>query len=110
MSFRARLTLFFVLIVIVPMIAVAFVLFRLEVSTLAADDYVLRVRRFTNLDAVIARRGRLVTATKPGTGSARLPDDGEVHLAGRRYRVASFPAPDFGGRPARVSVLLDAHD
>jgi diguanylate cyclase (GGDEF)-like protein len=83
---------------------------RLEVSTLGADDYALRVRRFTNLDTVIARRGRLVTATKPGTASTRLPDHGAVHLAGREYRVASFNAPDFGGQPARVSVLLDAHD
>ena len=67
---------------------------RVELSVTAARRYVRRVERFTGFDARVTRGGRTLATT--------------VTAKGGNFRTASFNAPDFGGRPVRVTVLLDA--
>ena len=49
---------------------------------------------------------RTVASSLEGVDGAELPDRGEREIGGRRYRVTSFTAPAFEGRPARITVRL----
>jgi diguanylate cyclase (GGDEF)-like protein len=115
MSFRNRLTLFFVVIVIVPMISVALVLFRLisdsengqaDAGVRARIELVhnLYVRDVSHADSVLRR----VVAD---AGLARALTQGDVRVLTRRLgRLAAY----FGSKRAVVTqggrVLVDVGD
>jgi diguanylate cyclase (GGDEF)-like protein len=109
MSFRARLFLFFVIIVVVPMIAVALVLFSLtkDSETGKADAQIaqgLRVAFGEYADKRAQARGALApVARDPALGGALRSADGET--AGtrarqlvRRYRVEAIAVYAMDGR------------
>jgi hypothetical protein len=91
MSFRARLSLFFVLIVILPMISVAIVLFRLiaDNETGKADASVAaRQRTAINLyEEAQQRAGRAIAAVGADVPLARALRTGRGRQATRRARV-----------------------
>jgi diguanylate cyclase (GGDEF)-like protein len=97
MSFRNRLTLFFVLIVVVPMIAVGFVLFRLIATNESGKaDAKLAARQETAI--ALARAAR---------------EDGDVAARAIGRDVGLAQALRAGDRPAleaRMRALLTAHD
>src|SRR5439155_679276 len=105
MSFRARLTLFFVLIVIVPMLSVAIVLFRLisdnetgkADSSLAAHQVAAR-----NLYRQATARNERAVAVGglPKPAHAADVDAGDAH-----ERAVTFAADGFG-RPRGHDVLV----
>src|SRR4051794_2103481 len=117
MSFRARLTLFFVLIVIVPMVSVAFVLFRLisDNETGKADAAVAaRERTAMNVyaedrrraDAAVATVGadeRLARALRAGDSAAARTRARELIAAGNAVRIVLT-----GGRVALDEGSRDA--
>jgi diguanylate cyclase (GGDEF)-like protein len=76
----------------------------LTVSDRSAEVYARQVRKLTGLEVVVRQRGKTLAETVPGTPAADLPDVGETEIRGDEYRVASFPAPGFGGE-VRVSLL-----
>lgn len=78
MSFRNRLTLFFVLIVIVPMLAVAFLLFRLidesergQTAAAIAQQHNTAYRIFTEQRELAAAALEYVVQARPGTAAMR---------------------------------------
>lgn len=91
MSFRARLSLFFVLIVILPMLSVAIVLFRLiaDNETGKADASVAaRQRTAINLyEAAQQRAGRAIAAIGTDERLAQALRSGRDRAAVRRARV-----------------------
>src|SRR2546423_2160349 len=93
MSFRARLRLFFVLIVIVPMLSVAIVLFRLisDNETGKADA------------SIFARRQAAISLYQDAAHRA----EGAAHGVGRDRELANaLLAGDIARARARVSELL----
>jgi diguanylate cyclase (GGDEF)-like protein len=80
---------------------------RLQVSVITASGYTRQVRRVENRPAVVVRNGRVVASSLSRTVATRLPDNGDVKLSGRTYRVATFTAPDFNGDSVRIAVLSD---
>src|SRR5919112_557922 len=98
-SFRNRLTFFFILLVILPVLAVAPAVSRivdadgrpagqmgLSVST--AEDYADLLARVTGLEVLLTEGDRIVDGTIE-TGSTReLPLRGEANVEGDGYRVA----------------------
>src|ERR671916_46468 len=94
-SFRNRLRLFFVVIVIIPMIAVAFVLFRLvsESETSQTDAQLSQAQRvaqnlYTASSARADRAGEQIVR-EPGLGAAIADRD----RAAIQERLASAAAP-----------------
>ncbi|HEY6762944.1 MAG TPA: diguanylate cyclase, partial [Baekduia sp.] len=78
----------------------------LQVSVENAQTYARLVARTTQMETIVRRGGRVIASTIANPGAARLPEHtGEVTIAGRRFRAASFDAPGFLGAPLRVSVL-----
>src|SRR2546429_279632 len=126
MSFRSRLTLFFLAIVVVPMISVGVLVFVLNadnetgktdarvaeaqavargVYREAVTDAATALRRVA-ADPALRQGGSALAST--GKAPARpLPGVGTVSVGGTDFRVASFNAPGFGASPVRVSVLYD---
>lgn len=90
MSFRNRLVLFFVLIVIVPMLAVAFLLFRLidDSETGQADAKI--ATRHTVASSIFREQRRFAEAEIRGIGTDRVfagsLQDGNIDRARRRAR------------------------
>src|SRR4051812_33663701 len=87
MSFRSRLTLFFVLIVIVPMVSVAFVLFRLIADNESGKaDAGVKARQetaislFDGAQAVAGRRLREIGADKELARALQAGDQGRVRV------------------------------
>ncbi|HEX3316442.1 MAG TPA: diguanylate cyclase, partial [Solirubrobacteraceae bacterium] len=80
---------------------------RLQVSVVTASRYARLVQRVEHRPAVVLRTGRVLGSSLPVAAARRLPDNGDVEVGHRSYRVATFTAPDFGGVPVRVSVLSD---
>ena len=76
----------------------------LVVSDRSAAVFARQVRKLTGLDVVIRQDGTTLAETVPGAPARELPDVGETEVRDDTYRVASFPAPGFGG-PVRVSLL-----
>src|SRR5919199_1012475 len=117
-SFRNRLRLFFVVIVIIPMIAVGFVLFRLvrESDNSQADAQVnLAQKGAENLDdtasvgVVILRNGRVLAASRPALGRAELPASGGAAPDGNRFRLGTLQVRGFDGRPLTIRIALPAN-
>ena len=115
MSFRNRLTLFFVAIVILPMVSMAFVLFRLlSDNERGKADARLAARQQTarNLFAEDAERaGRLSVRLRGDQALARAlrtRDDAvfSATLTGRRTRASAWRT---AGGALRGSVLIRAH-
>src|SRR3954453_7928448 len=115
MSFRARLRLFFVLIVIVPMLSVALVLFRLiSDNETGKTDSDIHARQHAAIQLYGDARGAAERAVE-GVGNDRvlarlLPTDNTARArrGPRRLIKTSGPerfAPSRGGEP-----LLDAGD
>jgi diguanylate cyclase (GGDEF)-like protein len=95
MSFRARLTLFFVLVVIVPMVSLTFVLFRL------IDDN-QRGKADARLGGRLEGAGNLYEAARGGADRAAV-------LIGRDVRLATaLRAGDRAAADARATTLLPA--
>jgi diguanylate cyclase (GGDEF)-like protein len=78
----------------------------LQVSVEDALTYARLVARTTRMETIVRRDGRVIASTIADPGAAGLPDHtGEVTIAGRRFRAASFEAPGFLGARVQVSVL-----
>ena len=80
---------------------------RLQVSVITATAFARLVRRVENRPSVVLRDGRVIGSSLAGAAARTLPDLGDVKVGSRDYRVATFSAPDFGGRTVRVAVLSD---
>ena len=119
MSFRARLFLFFVIIVVVPMIAVALVLFSLTKDSetgkadaqiaqglrVAFGEYADRRRDARSFLADVARDRQLADALRVRDGRAA-----GVHARrlARRYGVEAIAVYDPSGRPLAYAGATDA--
>ena len=78
----------------------------LQVSVEDAQTYARAVRRATLMEVIVRRGGRVIASTIPRPGAPDFPDhSGEVTVAGKTYRAASFGAPGFLGERLAVSVL-----
>jgi len=78
----------------------------LQVSVETAQAYARLVARTTRMETIVRRGDRTIASTIPNATQAALPTHtGEVAIAGRGYRAASFDAPGFLGERIRVSVL-----
>src|SRR2546423_8243435 len=97
MSFRSRLLLFFVIIVVVPMIAVALVLFSItaDSETGKADAAIAQGIRATyaiyDSDRQAAQRQLTHVASDPQLGAALARRDGSAASAHMRGRTARTP-------------------
>src|SRR5215208_2173648 len=80
----------------------------LTVSVISAKDYALLVERLTATEVVISSGGRMTFSTLPDAGAERLPESGEVEIAGDKRRLAGFDGPGFAGGRVTVRVLADA--
>jgi diguanylate cyclase (GGDEF)-like protein len=81
---------------------------KLQVSVTRAPAYAATLHAF-GLQAVVRRGGRTLAGTLRTPPRARLPSLGKVTLGTTTYHVASFRAPDLGGRQLTVHLLADAH-
>jgi diguanylate cyclase (GGDEF)-like protein len=78
----------------------------ITVSVRSAQAFAEQLRTFNDLQAVLVQHGRVVGSTLTGSAPSPLPAQGDVDIAGDRYRIASFTAPAFGGAPISVRQLM----
>jgi diguanylate cyclase (GGDEF)-like protein len=78
---------------------------RLEVAERTGPSYATEVKRLAEVDVVVRQGARTLGETVAGAPPPRLPQVGDTDVGGEDFRVASFPAPGFGGRDVRVSLL-----
>jgi diguanylate cyclase (GGDEF)-like protein len=78
----------------------------LQVSVERAQNYARLVTRTTRMETIVRRDGRVIASTIARPGAVALPEHtGEVTIAGRSFRVASFNATGFMGERIQVSIL-----
>lgn len=78
----------------------------IQVSVASARAFAERVADVTGLDAAVSLGGIVVAATIPGVEPASLPENEGVAIAlGEQLRAASYEAPGFDGRIARITVM-----
>ena len=82
----------------------------IEAATLTASRFA-RATSTPGVRAVLTRGGAVLASTLPDALAAStatdLPDRDTVELGGTGYTVATFGAPDFGGRRTTVAILTD---
>ncbi len=80
----------------------------IQVAVVDAGTFAERVANTTGLGAAISIGSRVAGSTVPGVEPASLPrDTGVASALGARLRAASYAAPAFDGRLARVTVMED---
>ncbi len=78
----------------------------LQVSIERAQNYAGLVTRTTRMETIVRRNGRVIASTVARPGAVALPEHtGEVTIAGRRFRAATFTAAGFLGERIQVSIL-----
>jgi diguanylate cyclase (GGDEF)-like protein len=77
---------------------------QLELSLENAAAYARRVGQVTGQEVVVSSGDRVITSTLAGA-PPNLPRVGDVTVADRAYRTASFRAQGFGGQMLEISVL-----
>jgi hypothetical protein len=78
----------------------------LLVSIQDVTGFVKLVHRRTGAEVVARGGSGQVRASLTSAASARLPDSGDVRIAGRNYLVRSFGELGWGGEPLTVWVLV----
>jgi diguanylate cyclase (GGDEF)-like protein len=78
---------------------------RLEVSDRSAGVFARTISRLTGLQVLVRLNGETLAETIEGAPDGPLPHVGDLEVGDAAFRVASFPAPAFDDREARVSLL-----
>jgi hypothetical protein len=79
---------------------------QLQISIQDVIGYVRLNKRLNHLDTVVRGRGAADARTSlPAALRVKLPSNGNVTIAGRRYRVGSFSETGWRGEPLRIWVL-----
>ena len=78
----------------------------LQVSAERAQNYARLVTRTTRMETIVRRNGRVIASTVARPGAVALPEHtGEVTIADRRFRAATFTTAGFLGERIQVSIL-----
>jgi diguanylate cyclase (GGDEF)-like protein len=80
----------------------------LTVSVISAKDYALLVERVTGTKVVIASPAGMIFSSLPDAGAEKLPESGEVEIAGDKRRLAGFDGPGFSGGRITVRLLAES--
>ncbi len=82
---------------------------QLDTAVTSADGFATAVRELTGVDVIVEAPDQPIAGTLPAARQADLPDQGEVTVGDRDYRVTSFTAPNLEDR-LRITLLVDAKD